>query len=155
MNNLPERTAIAWEIRKFYALATRSVETRLLQRLAEAGIQDIRPAHFKVFEFLPSDGARLTDLAQHAQATKQAISYLVDDLVALGYLERIPDPSDGRASLIRRSARGVQAEAIAVSAVDEKDAEWRDALGSEQYAQLARILATLNNEISEELDGRA
>ncbi len=132
MNNFPERTAIAWEIRKFYALATRSVETRLLRRLAEAGIQDIRPAHFKVFEYLPPEGARLTDLAQHAQATKQAISYLVDDLVNRGYLERIPDSTDGRANLIRRSARGIEAEAIAVSAVAEKDAEVQAALGNEQ-----------------------
>lgn len=152
MNNLPERTAIAWEIRKFYELATLSVEIRLLQRLAEAGIQDIRPAHFKVFEYLPPEGARLTDLARNAQATKQAMSYLVDDLVELGYLERIPDPTDGRANLIRRSARGIEAEKIAVSAVAEKDSEWRDALGSEQYTRLAHILSSLNSEITEELN---
>ena len=147
-----QRTTLAWEIRRFYELATRSVEIRLLQRLEEHGITDIRPAHFKVFEYLPPEGARLTDLARDAQSTKQAMSYLVYDLVELGYLERVPDTSDGRASLILLSARGLQMEAIAVSAVAERDAEWRETIGNEQYAQLGNILTALNTAIAEDLE---
>ena len=39
---------------------------------------------------------RLTDLAARAQMTKQSAGELVSYLEARGYLERVPDPSDGR-----------------------------------------------------------
>ena len=43
---------------------------------------------------------RLTELATLAGMTKQSVGEIVDDLVDLGYVERIPDPADSRAKLI-------------------------------------------------------
>ena len=49
---------------------------------------------------------RLTELAARAQLSLAATSELVNDLVALGYLTRRPDPADGRAKLIDLTNRG-------------------------------------------------
>jgi DNA-binding MarR family transcriptional regulator len=46
------------------------------------------------------DGIRLTDLANRATLSMAACSELVNELESLGYIERQPDPTDGRAKLI-------------------------------------------------------
>jgi DNA-binding MarR family transcriptional regulator len=66
----------------------------------------LRAAHAQVFECLDPDGSRLGTLAERAQMTHQAMGEMVAELVAHGYLERVPDPVDRRARLIRPTARG-------------------------------------------------
>src|SRR5690348_3263383 len=74
------------------------VVDRVIAGLAEAGFDDLTPAHTAVFQHIETDGSRLTDLARRAQMTKQSMGYLVDNLERLGYLERRPDPTDRRAT---------------------------------------------------------
>ena len=52
------------------------------------------------------EGERLTTLAATASITKQSAGALVDALLAGGYVERVPDPDDGRAMRIRLTAHG-------------------------------------------------
>ena len=72
----------------------------------ESGFTDIRPAHHSVFGLLNPDGDRVVGLAERAQTTKQAMGYLVAYLEERGYLERVPDPDDGRAKIVRRTEKG-------------------------------------------------
>ncbi len=81
-------------------------ERALRQAGGDAGPSAVRPAHTALFPHLDFDGIRLTDLASKAGVTKQAVGQLVDDLVALGMVERVADPNDRRAKLIRFSRRG-------------------------------------------------
>ena len=69
---------------------------------------DIRPAHAAVLQPLwqAPQGERLTTLAKTANITKQSMGALVDSLVASGYVERVPDPGDARATRIRLTPRG-------------------------------------------------
>src|SRR5688500_14901029 len=78
----------------------------LHRRFAEGGHTDVRPPHGNVMQFLDDDGTRVSVLAQRAQVTKQAMAELVLHLERLGYVERVPDPSDGRAKLVRATQRG-------------------------------------------------
>ena len=66
----------------------------------------VRPAHTALFPHLGFEGIRLTDLAAKVGVTKQAVGQLVDDLAALGMVERVSDPDDSRAKRIRFSRRG-------------------------------------------------
>src|SRR5688500_13722330 len=68
------------------------MERRHIELLAEAGFDDIRRAHNAVFMHVPAEGIRLTDLAAAAGISKQAMAELVDDVIAKGYLRRVPDP---------------------------------------------------------------
>src|SRR5260221_11016568 len=79
---------------------------QVLAGLAAAGFGDVRPAHFTVFQHMPPEGIRLTALADAALMTKQSMGYLVDDLEALGYVERVPDADDRRAKVVRLTTRG-------------------------------------------------
>jgi hypothetical protein len=71
-----------------------------------AGTAVPRASHAQVFECLDPDGTRLTVLADRARMSHQAMGEMVDELTRHGFLERVPDPADGRARLIRPTARG-------------------------------------------------
>jgi DNA-binding MarR family transcriptional regulator len=111
--------------------------------LEAAGFGDVRPAHFTVFQHLPPRGMRLTDLAEAALLTKQSMGYLVDDLEALGYVERVPEPGDRRAKLVRLTSRGRQVDDTVRAVIRQVEAEWAARLGDENYAQLTRLLRAL------------
>jgi DNA-binding MarR family transcriptional regulator len=65
-----------------------------------------RAAHTQVFENLDPGGTRLTVLAERTQMSHQAMGEMIDELVRHGYLERVPDPDDRRARLIRATGLG-------------------------------------------------
>ena len=113
------------------------------RQLDAAGFADIRPAHGKVFETIGQDGNRINDMAERAQITKGAMVELVDHLQRRGYLERVPDPSDGRARLVRLGPRGRAARALAAPVVAEVEAEWTAHLGPDAMAALRSALVRL------------
>lgn len=117
---------------------------RIAQGLAEAGFDDIRPAHTTVFQHIKAEGSRLSELAEGAQITKQSMGYLVDYLEEHGYVERRADPSDRRASLIFLTERGWAEvrEALRIIAAIEQD--WARQLGKQRMEQLRELLTELN-----------
>ncbi|XVV13659.1 MarR family winged helix-turn-helix transcriptional regulator [Actinoplanes sp. CA-131856] len=121
----------------------RSMEGRVFAALAEAGFDDFTPAQARVFQRIAPGGSRLTDLAEQAQITKQSAGFLVDQLARAGYVERVPDPTDARARLVRIAPRGAQAIPLAAAAVAEVEAEWIAHLGADQATQLRQILTDL------------
>ncbi len=65
-------------------------------------------------------GTRMVDLAARLGMTKQAVGQIVDDLVAAGYLARVPDAADGRAK------RAVYTEKRTCAAEDRRPGKRRD-----------------------------
>ncbi len=111
--------------------------------LAEAGYDDLSPSHFVVFQHMRSDGIRSTELAEKAQMSKQAMGYLIAYLEEHNYVERIPDPTDGRARLVRLTESGWAVANVAYGVVEEIEAEWEEYLGTERMQQLRSILREL------------
>jgi DNA-binding MarR family transcriptional regulator len=116
---------------------------RVHQRLMEAGYTDLRPTHFALLQQLRPEGMRVTELAGLAQMTKQSMGALVDYVEERGYIERVPDPKDGRAWLVRLTPRGREVEQVARAAIGELEAEWAQYLGNERFATLRSTLQDL------------
>jgi DNA-binding MarR family transcriptional regulator len=121
----------------------RAMENRVFAALAGAGFDDVTPAQARVFQRIAPGGSRLTDLAEQAQITKQSAGFLVDQLERAGYVERVPDPRDTRARLVRVAPRGAKALPLAAAAVAEVEAEWVAYLGRQRMGQLRQILTRL------------
>ena len=117
---------------------------QLHERLAERGHAEVRAPHGNVFQFLDDDGTRVSVLAQRAQVTKQSMAELVAHLEQHGYVERIPDPADGRAKLVRATRRGRQVYAVARQFVAELEQRWTEQIGEGKMRQLRRLLTELN-----------
>lgn len=113
---------------------------RLDAALAEAGFTDLRAAHTAPFIGLDAEGTRPSVLAARAHMTKQAMGELVDYLVQREYLERIPDPTDGRARLVRATAKGWRALQRGVEVVDAFDGWLVTSLGEAHIDRLRRDL---------------
>lgn len=121
-----------------------ALASRIYGGLAAAGFADVRRAHSAVFRHILPGGSRLTELADRAGMTKQSMAGLLADLVAGGYVTSTPDPSDGRARLVRLTAKGrrVQAELLRLGA--EAEEACRRAMGVEDYARLRELLGRLD-----------
>ena len=113
------------------------------KRVAAAGLTDIRPGHGCVFGTIDPEGSRLTDLAERAHMTKQSVGEATDDLERRGYVERVPDPADRRAKIIRLTARGREAQAIGRGLIDEIEGEWAERYGEERVAALREALEAI------------
>ncbi len=124
-------------------IASRAMESRVMDALAAAGYDDITPAQSRVFARLGPNGSRVTDLAEQARVTKQTASFLVDQLERAGYVRRVPDPADARARLVRMAPRGEALVGIARTAEAEVEAEWTRHLGAQATAQLRQALTRL------------
>jgi DNA-binding MarR family transcriptional regulator len=110
------------------------------QELSAHGYGDIRPTHGCVFRFVQDEGMRLTRLAELAGITKQSTGELVDDLVKLGYVERVPDPDDRRAKLIRLTEHGREAQRLGFGLIAELERRWAERFGAERMAALREML---------------
>jgi DNA-binding MarR family transcriptional regulator len=130
------------------------VVRRVATGLAEAGFDDIRPAHTAVFQHIEADGSRLTDLAERAQITKQSMGYLVDYLEERGYLERRADPHDRRVALVCLTDRGWKEVEAALEIIGRVEAEWTKRLGKTRMEQLRDTLAALRPDPAAKQRGR-
>ncbi|BCY11594.1 MarR family winged helix-turn-helix transcriptional regulator [Actinoplanes sp. L3-i22] len=111
-------------------LGFRAAEDRIVAAVAAAGYADITRAQARLLAGLDLDGTRLVVLADRARIPKQTALALVNGLAAAGYVERVPDLSDGRARLIRLTARGRGVLPVAIAEEARIEAEWRAVLGA-------------------------
>lgn len=132
------------------SILNRTIDDRVKTGLDAAGFPDIRRSHGLVFEMLDWSGSRITDLARRARITKQAMGELVTDLEEMGYVERVPDPHDGRAKLVKRTALGEAAVTAAVAALMGMEERWAAFLGEERYAEVREGLVALCLEFGQE-----
>lgn len=116
------------------------LQERVYAAVAAAGHPGLRPAHSPVLRHLPARGGRVADIARSTGLAKQSVSYVVDDLVGLGYLRVAPDPEDGRAKRVQFTARGQKLLAALMEASREAEAELAQRLGVARVQQLRQIL---------------
>lgn len=122
--------------------AARLLDEQAVARVRARTGQGLRRAHTSLFPHIDLEGTRLTELARRLGISKQAVGQLVDELEDMGTLERIPDPADGRAKLIRfRGGTGPIMEGLKI--LGELEAEISEELGPRRSARLHRDLLRL------------
>lgn len=96
-----------------------------------AARRQVGAAHIHITRHLPLQGARLTELAERAGMSKQAMGTLVDQCEAWGLVRREADPLDGRARRIVFTDTGLLWLAAFRQAVATAEAEFRAQVGDE------------------------
>jgi DNA-binding MarR family transcriptional regulator len=120
-----------------------AVAAELYSGLAERGFAELRPAHGCVFGNIDEPGARLTELADRSGLTKQSVGEAVADLEQLGFVERVPDPEDGRAKIIRLTSHGADALAAAEEIFSGIEARFAAEVGRERFDDFRETLMRL------------
>ncbi|NMM19455.1 MAG: winged helix DNA-binding protein [Rhodoferax sp.] len=106
-----------------------------LSNLAARG--RLSASHIHITRHLALDGSRLTDLAQRANMTKQAMGKLVDQCEAWGLVMRQDDPRDARARRIVFTPVGLAWLQAYRQAVAQAEEELRAAVGAEVATVIA------------------
>ena len=130
------------------ALALRRFDARVLQLMARndrvplalsnlAARGSLTASHIHITRHLALDGSRLTELAQRAGVSKQAMGKLVDQCEAWGLVQRQDDPQDARARRVVFTAIGLAWLRAFEEAVRQTEAELRAAVGPEVATVIA------------------
>lgn len=120
-----------------------AVGAELFTRLSERGFAELRPAHGCVFGNIDHPGSRLTELAERSHLAKQSVGQAVADLEQLGFVERVPDPADGRAKIIRLTPHGAEALAAAEEIFADIERRFAEEIGRRRYAEFRETLLDL------------
>jgi DNA-binding MarR family transcriptional regulator len=103
----------------------------------------LRGADGRILDLLGEQGARPTDLAAGAWITKQAITKRIRDLERRGLVDVTPDPADGRAVLVTRTALGDDVWSVAKRAIADIEIDLAAEVGEERYAAFRSVLDEL------------
>ena len=125
------------------AAAGRALTATMMAKVAGCGFKDMTPAFSSLMTLLDATGARPSTLAQRAGITKQAISQLVRELEARGYVEQVPDSTDTRAKIVRLTQRGVDIQAACAEVKRELQSIAIATLGKSRVSRLQRDLIEL------------
>jgi DNA-binding MarR family transcriptional regulator len=140
MSSPPRKLPIEIPLTGLLDIAFDAMIAEFRTELGQTEFSDIRPTHGCVFRFVKGGGLRLTEIAERANMTKQSVGEIVDDLVARGYVKRVPDPADRRAKLICLTERGEEAQAHGFRLFAKVEERWAERYGAERIASLRETL---------------
>jgi DNA-binding MarR family transcriptional regulator len=124
-----------FDARVLALMATNDQVPLALSNLAARG--SLTASHIHITRHLALSGSRLTDLAQQAGVSKQAMGKLVDQCEAWGLVQRQCDPQDARARRVMFTEVGLTWLRAFEEAVAQAEAELRAAVGSEVATVIA------------------
>ena len=104
----------------------------------------LRASHHRVLAHVPADGTSVTELAAAVGMTKQGIGQFVAQLSESGHLRTETDPSDRRAKVVRRTAKGAASVRRLTRRLDRLEEDWAARVGERRYATFRRVLDELS-----------
>ena len=113
--------------------AARALKSDMLRSAHQRGFTELQPSHNSVFATLPSSGARPADMAARAGVTRQSMGESIRDMVDRGLLEMVPDPSDGRAKVVRYTDHGLRVAHAGRDHMLELDERFRAEFGDRDF----------------------
>lgn len=143
MENIAQQELVALRqnnIGRMFQRAARTYSDLALTKLREYGHEGLTLFHTALISNLDLEGTRISTLAQRAGVSKQAMGQLVADLEGRGYIERIPDPNDGRAILVKFTEQGWQFLQDAYLVKQAIETEYIAILGEEGMRTLWQLL---------------
>jgi DNA-binding MarR family transcriptional regulator len=123
-------------------------QDELYARFDDAGHGKLTRVHGAVLAHLDLDGTRATELARRSGRPKQLIGRAVDELEALGYLERHPEPDDRRAKLVIPTERGRELIQLSDQIIRDIERRAAAALGQVAYDSFKNALETVADRLA-------
>jgi DNA-binding MarR family transcriptional regulator len=119
------------------------IREQIFAGVVAAGYDDLNPAHVGLFRYPTLDRQRPSELADQLQITRQSVNDLLGHLEQTGYLTRESDPSDGRARVVRLTAKGRRLEKTINGEAQAAELRIAELLGPRRFTQLRVALEEL------------
>jgi DNA-binding MarR family transcriptional regulator len=133
-------------LRMLLMRSTRSINRRVTAELQRLGFSDTRPGHAALLGNLEMTGNSVTEIADRAQLSKQAMARLAVELETLGYVTRRKDESDARALVVSFTPLGRRLIRATVQIVTEIEAELTGEIGARAFASLRSSLTVISEQ---------
>jgi DNA-binding MarR family transcriptional regulator len=127
-----------------------AIQDELYARLEEAGHGQLTRLHGAVIAHLDEEGTRATELARRSGRHKQIIGRVVDELEALGYVERRPEHADRRAKLVVPTERGREVMRFSDEIIRGIEDRQAAALGKARYDLFRQSLQAVVDSLTAE-----
>jgi DNA-binding MarR family transcriptional regulator len=124
-------------------LAYQTFTDELRADLETRGFRDLGGAYGYVFRALAVEALHLHELASRLGMTAQGAAKIVNEMESRGYVERSPDPLDGRAKQLRLASRGRAALAAARRFHATYERRLRSELGANTVVEARRMLEAM------------
>jgi DNA-binding MarR family transcriptional regulator len=133
-----------WFLRRVNQRYRDAITTRLLA----AGYEDLPLRGYWALIALAGGADDASQLVKEMGVTKQAISKLIDIVVASGFVDRDTHPADRRRTVLRLTAKGRKAVAVIGRAVKATEQEFAAELGPASFDELSRMLEQLASTVT-------
>lgn len=121
----------------------RDFDKRMMQKLHEAGYDDLTQFQAEILSYVELDGTRVKSLMLKTGTTKQAVGEVISQLVAAGYVKKTLSPSDKRVQLLRFAAKGEQFLFDEHRLKAELEQEYMTILGRQEFENLQKNLQSI------------
>lgn len=132
-----------WELPLLLFAGFRNLIDRLHAELAERGHPDLRPVYGFAMQAVGVQGASASEVGRRLGVSKQAAGKTIDRLAAIGYVERVDDPRDGRSKLVRLTPRGIDSLRQSAEIFERLRADWVRQLGADRVRVIESSLRTV------------
>jgi DNA-binding MarR family transcriptional regulator len=123
--------------------ATETMNATMADRIRERGFPGFQPSFTATLVQVDTEGTRIGRIAERLHVTRQAASQMIREIERRGFIERIPDPGDARAVIVRHTAAGRQILRTAIEVMLGIEKEYAEILGADGLAQLIDLLGAL------------
>ena len=126
---------------------TRHMTVETVSRMQARGIVGMQPAYPRLLGNLDTEGTRIGALARRMGITRQAAAQLTKEIERAGFIERQPDPDDGRGIIVRFTPMGRAGLDCAVAVMAEIEAEYAAIIGRADMVHMKSSLALLLSKV--------
>jgi DNA-binding MarR family transcriptional regulator len=114
--------------------------------LAAHGHPEARPLHGFALQAIGPDGATISTLGRRLGVTRQAATKTAATMESLGYVTREADPSDARATILRRTARAEELLGLSAAFFERQAAAWAADVGMERFQAMVEALDVIGGD---------
>ena len=146
--DIPSLRALGNSLNRLLLEFGQDYERRVMAEIHRHGHSLIRPSHVTVFSNLGLGAVRVTELADRAHVTQQAMGKMLKELERIGYVVRDIDGSDRRAKKIRPTERGMELMHSIVEVTEKIRQFYARQVGEDTLVDLEQRLSQCMHKIS-------
>jgi len=125
------------------------VRDQIYAGVTAEGYDDLNAAHVALFRYPTLDRQRPSELAEQLQITRQSINDLLGHLERCGYITRHADAADGRARVVRLTAKGRRLQVAITRHARAAEDHIAELLGPRRFSQLRDTLQELAHRLTD------
>jgi DNA-binding MarR family transcriptional regulator len=131
-------------MRQLLLRAGRIVNRHVVEGLHARGYNGLRSTHTTLLSNLPLAGGTISETAERAGVTKQAMGRLAADLEEAGYIRMMGDPADRRARRLELTEAGAKLMLDSLDVMADLERQYAGLIGSDRLTAVLEGLQAFN-----------